>query len=234
MSTNYLFTPEAPVSLPIAGSETVFPVRRVYCIARNYAAHAREMGGNPEREVPFFFTKPGNAVLPIAEDGSTTFPYPAHSQDVHHELEMVVALHSGGQNIAETDALSHVFGYALGLDMTLRDIQADLKAQGRPWDLAKGFDYAAPVGTLHPATQIGHPQQGSITLHVNDTLRQHGDLNEMIVTIPEIIAFLSRHFELKAGDLIFTGTPQGVGPVKAGDTLRGELAGITRISLNVA
>jgi len=202
------------VALPIAGSEALFPVRRVYCIGRNYAAHAVEMGHDPDREPPFFFQKnPSNL------DPSGQFPYPPHSTDVHHEVEVAVMLKSGGTGIAAEDALQHVFGYALSLDMTRRDLQGAQKKMGRPWEIGKAFERSAPVGPIHPVSETGHLSDGRITLTVNGELRQEGDLNQMIWKVPEMIAYLSEYFELAAGDVIQSGTPAGVGPVLPGDVM---------------
>ena len=191
-----------------------FPVRRVYCIGRNYAAHAVEMGHDPDREPPFFFQKnPDNL------DPSGRFPYPSQSADVHHEVELAVALQSGGTDITVDTALQHVWGYGVALDMTRRDLQGAAKAAGRPWEIGKAFERSAPVGPLHPVSGVGHPDRGRIALHVNGTLRQEGDLAQMIWKVPEIIASLSAHFELRAGDVILSGTPAGVAAVARGDEM---------------
>ena len=226
--SNYAILPRAVVALPIDGSDQVFPVRRVYCIGRNYAAHAIEMGHDPDREEPFFFQKnPDN--LHVA----TTFPYPAQSQDVHHEVEMVVALKSGGTNIAVDTALDHVFGYGVGLDITRRDLQGIAKQMGRPWEIGKAFEHSAPVGPLQPVSAVGHPAAGLVQLQVNGKVRQTGDLNQMIWKVPEIIACLSQFFELAAGDVIMTGTPSGVGPVVAGDVMQAHIAGVGGLTVTV-
>ena len=217
-------------ALPVRGSDSLFPVRRIYCVGRNYAEHAIEMGHDPAREAPFFFQKAPDSLVP---DGGT-FPYPAGSNDVHHELELVVALKSGGTDIAVERALEHVFGYAVGLDMTRRDLQGAAKKAGRPWEVGKAFDHAAPCSALAPAATIGHPARGAIRLSVNDVTKQQGDLSKMIWSVPEIIAHLSRLFELKAGDIIFTGTPAGVGPVKRGDRLHGAIDGVGELRITVA
>lgn len=225
---NYLFAPEIS-SVMIKGSQKTFPARRVYCVGRNYADHAREMGHDPDREPPFFFTKHPDSLLPSGSD----LPYPPGSQDVHHEIEMVVAIQHGGRNIEISDALDHVYGYAVGLDMTRRDLQAHAKKNGHPWATAKGFDHAAPISPIVPAAEIGHPAQGKITLEVNGLNRQTGDLAEMIWTVPEIIAYLSNLFELKAGDLIFTGTPAGVSAVQVGDRIKGQIESIGEIQIQI-
>lgn len=225
---------EAPVqaAVPVLGGG-VFPVRRVFCIARNYAAHAREMGGDPGREAPFFFTKPADAVFPVLPGETASWPYPLASHDVHHEVELVVALHRGGEHLSTEQAAACVWGYAVGLDMTRRDLQAEAKAQGRPWDVAKAFDRGAPVSALKRA-EGALPGQTRVSLRVNDVLRQQGQVSDMIWSVPEIIAALSRLFELKAGDLIFTGTPEGVGPVQPGDHLDAVVEGVGRLQMRVS
>ena len=210
------FAPPPPVSLPIAGMSERFPVHRVYCVGRNYAEHVKEMGGEVGRDPPFFFAKPPDALV---TDGR--FPYPALGSDVHHEVELVVALGPGAR----------VFGHAVGLDMTRRDLQAAAKKLGRPWEVAKGFDHSAPIGPVVPAASP--LSQGAITLDVNGTRRQAGDLSEMIWSVPEIIAELGKLFTLQPGDLIFTGTPSGVGAVVRGDRLHAEIAGVGSLSVDV-
>lgn len=222
------FALPVPTLLPVAGTDARFPVRRVYCIGRNYAAHAVEMGGDPDREPPFFFQKnPDNLTA------AATFPYPAQTADLHHEVELVVALGSGGRDIPVERAPECVWGYAVGLDMTLRDLQGQAKAMGRPWEVAKAFDHSAPVGLLHPVSQVGHPATGRIALRVNGALRQEGDLNQMIWKVPEIIAALSAHVALAAGDVLMTGTPAGVGAVVRGDVMEGEVAGVGALTVTV-
>lgn len=227
--TDYAITPPHIISLPISGTDKQFPVRRVYCVGRNYAAHAIEMGHNPDREAPFFFQKNPNNL-----DPSGTFPYPRLSQDVHHEVELAVMLKTGGTDIAASSALDHVLGYAIALDMTRRDVQAKAKAAGRPWETGKAFERSAPIGPVHLASDIGHLEHGRITLSVNGALRQDGDLNQMIWKTPELIANLSEYFELAAGDVILTGTPAGVGPVTKGDVLRMAVDGIAPVDVKVA
>jgi fumarylpyruvate hydrolase len=218
--------PRVP-TIPVAGGGE-FPVRRVYCIGRNYAAHAVEMGHDPDREPPFFFQKnPDNL------DPSGRFPYPARSSDVHHEVELVVALKSGGMDIPIGAALDHVWGYAVCLDMTRRDLQGEAKKLGRPWEIGKAFERSAPVGPLQPVSRVGHPDHGRITLTVNGTLRQEGDLNQMIWKVPEMISYLSEYFELKAGDIILSGTPAGVGPVVRGDTMEASIEGLGTLVVTV-
>ena len=225
------FAIEVPpvVALPIATNSALFPVRRVYCIGRNYAAHAIEMGHDPDREPPFFFQKNPNNLT-----SSGIFPYPLQSEDVHHEVEIAVMLKSGGTDIAVGDALDLVFGYALSLDMTRRDLQGVQKKMGRPWEIGKAFEHSAPTGPIHPVSEVGHLDKGRIALTVNDELRQEGDMNQMIWKVPEIIAYLSEYFELAAGDVILSGTPAGVGPVKRGDTMIAEAEGLGSMTVSVS
>lgn len=218
----------SPPSLPIIGNEARFPVRRIYCVGRNYAEHAREMGGNPDREPPFFFMKPADAVV---TDGR--MDYPSKTADLQHEVELVVALARGGRDIPADTALDCVFGYAVGLDMTRRDIQGELKAKGRSWEMGKAFDQSAPISPIVPASRIGHPQRGAITLAVNSQPRQHGDLADMIWPVADIIANLSGYVTLLPGDLIFTGTPAGVGKVERGDRLEGAVEGVGSLSVSI-
>jgi fumarylpyruvate hydrolase len=229
MSSEFVFPPPPVPSLAVRGREGRFPVHRIYCVGRNYAAHAIEMGHDPDREPPFFFQKNADTLLAAGRD----FPYPDKSQDVHYELELVVALESGGKNIPEEAALGCVFGYAVGLDMTRRDLQGEAKKLGRPWDIGKAFDWSAPCSDIVPAQSIGHPDAGAVWLKVNDELRQSGDLNQMIWKVPEIIAYLSGLFSLAPGDLIFSGTPSGVGPTVRGDRLHGGVDGVGEIELRV-
>jgi len=226
---SFVIPPPPQPSLSIAGSANRFPVRRVYCVGRNYAAHAIEMGHDPDREDPFFFQKNPDNLVPDA----SSFPYPDASSDVHHEIEMVVALSSGGRNIAVADAMSHVWGYGVGLDMTRRDLQGQMKKAGRPWEIGKAFEDSAPCSALVPASTTGHPESGRVWLEVNGELRQEGDLNQLIWKIPEMISYLSGLFELAAGDVIFSGTPAGVGPVERGDKLTGGVDGIGELNLSV-
>lgn len=215
-------------SVPVDGSEARFPVRRIYCVGRNYAEHAREMGGNPEREPPFFFMKPADAILTGGR-----MDYPSKTSDLQHEIELVVALARGGRDIPAAAALDCVFGYAVGLDMTRRDIQSELKAKGRSWEMGKAFDQSAPISAVVPATRIGHPRRGAITLAVNGQSRQHGDLADMIWPVAEIIANLSGYVTLLPGDLIFTGTPAGVGAVVPGDRLEGGIEGVGALCVTI-
>ncbi len=224
----YVIPPPPVPALPVRGTDSLFPVRRIYCVGRNYAAHAVEMGHDPDKEAPFFFQKnPDNLAL----DG--TFPYPDASSDVHHEVELVVALHKGGKAIPVESALAHVYGYAVGIDMTRRDLQAEAKKAGRPWEVAKAFERSAPCGPLIPATEIGHPDAGAITLSVNGEMRQSGDLNQLIWKVPEVIAHLSALFTLAPGDLIFSGTPSGVGPVQRGDSVDAHIDGVGALGVKV-
>lgn len=226
--TNYVIDPPAVTSVPVAGGG-LFPVRRVFCVGRNYAEHVREMGGDPDREEPFFFTKPADALVINGAD----MPYPSKTADLHHEMELVIAIGTGGRDIAEADALAHVYGYAAGLDMTRRDLQAAAKKGGKPWDMAKGFDHSGPIGEIIPASKAGHPSAGKIELVVNGVPRQSSDLAKQIWNVPETIAYLSSLVELAAGDLIFTGTPEGVAAVVAGDVLEGEIAGVGTVRTRI-
>ena len=226
--TEYAIDTPPVVALPIAGSDALFPVRRVYCIGRNYAAHAIEMGHDPDREPPFFFQKNPNNL-----DPSGTFPYPPHSSDVHHEIEVAVMLKSGGTNISLGDAESHVFGYALSLDMTRRDLQGAQKKMGRPWEIGKAFERSAPVGPVHRVSDTGLLNEGAVTLKVNGEVRQEGDMNQMIWKVPEMISYLSEYFELAAGDVILSGTPSGVGPVERGDMMEMTVDGLGSMKVEV-
>lgn len=233
--TEFVIDPPPDPTVPVTGNVTgnvsgggAFPVRRVYCIGRNYAAHAVEMGHDPDREPPFFFQKnPSNL------DASGRFPYPPRSADVHHEAELAVFLRSGGTDIPVERALDHVFGYAAALDMTRRDLQGEMKRAGRPWEIGKAFERSAPVGPVHPASAIGHPARGAIMLRVNGEMRQQGDLGQMIWKVPEMIAYLSEYFELAAGDVILSGTPAGVGPVARGDVMEVTIAGLAPLTVTV-
>lgn len=216
----YAISPPATTTVPVEGMETApFPVNRVFCVGRNYAEHAIEMGHDPDREPPFFFMKPAGAVVPTG----STLPFPSATEELHHEIELVVALQQGGSDIASQEALGAVFGYGIGLDMTRRDLQTAAKKSGRPWDMAKGFDRSAPMGPIRPVSEIGHPSEGAIWLRINGETRQEGDLSQQIWKVPEMIAYLSTLVELQAGDLIMTGTPKGVGRVERGDRLEGHV-----------
>ncbi len=214
--------------VPVAGTDTPFPVRRIWCVGQNYAEHAREMGGDPDRAEPFFFSKPADAVVP----GGGVLSYPTQTASLHHEVELVVAIGVGGEEIAPERALDHVFGYAVGLDMTRRDLQAEAKRSGRPWALAKGFDQSCPLGAIVPVAESGHPDRGAITLTVDGVLRQSGDLSQMIWSVGEAIAFLSRFVSLQPGDLLMTGTPAGVGPVRLGEVVTGACAGVGEVTVS--
>ncbi len=227
MTTLVITAPEV-VTLEVVGTSKRFPVRRVYCVGRNYAAHAIEMGHAPDREPPFFFQKNSHNL-----DGSGEFPYPPQSSDVHHEVEMAVMLRSGGTDIEVDQSLQHIFGYAISLDMTRRDLQAEQKKMGRPWEVGKAFERSAPVGPIHTVADIGHPDVGRVELKINGEVRQEGDLNQMIWKVPEMIANLSSYFELAAGDVILSGTPAGVGPVFKGDVMTASIEGLGEISVNV-
>ena len=225
---DYVISAPAMVAVPVAGGGA-FPVRRVFCVGRNYAEHAREMGSDPDREPPFFFMKPADALL--LNDGD--MPYPPKSTQLHHEMELVVAIGAGGADIAEADALAHVWGYAAGLDMTRRDLQNAAKKEGKPWDMGKGFDASAPIGLMLPASKIGHPASGLIELKVNGKVRQSSDLSKMIWSVPETIAYLSGLVKLAPGDLIYTGTPENVAAVQRGDLLEGVVEGVGSVKTRI-
>lgn len=227
---NHVVQAPQQVTVPVRGTQSRFPVHRIYCVGRNYAAHTIEMGGDPNREAPFFFQKnPDSVVL----DGAD-FPYPPRSSNVHHEIEMVVALAKGGKDIPVERALEHVYGYAVGLDMTRRDLQDECKKAGRPWEIGKAFEHSAPLSEIVPASTIGHPENGAVWLKVNGEIRQQGDLNHMIWKVPEMISYLSGLFELQPGDLIMSGTPSGVGAIVRGDVMEGHVEGIGTVHAKVA
>lgn len=228
--SGYVVSPPEPVTLPVVGESGRFPVRRIYCVGRNYAAHAREMGHDPDREPPFFFMKPADAVVPAG----STIPYPPLTNDLQYEIELVAAIGRGGADIPAETALDHVYGYCVGIDLTRRDLQGEAKKLGRPWDWGKGFDNSAPMGAIRAVSDIGHPASGRIWLAVNGEIRQEGDLADLIWPMPEIISFASRSMRLEAGDLIMTGTPAGVGPVVAGDRMTGGVEGIGEIEIDIA
>ena len=227
--SDYVISPPPQVAGPVAGGG-LFPVRRIYCVGRNYAEHAREMGHDPNAEPPFFFSKPADALLV----GGADAPYPTQTSNFHHEIELVAAIGTGGSEIPVETAISHVWGYAVGIDLTRRDLQAWAKKGAKPWEIAKGFDHSAPIGTLLPAADVPQPLRGRIELKVNDEMRQSGDLAEMIWDLPHVIAELSKYFELFPGDLIFTGTPAGVSAVVKGDRLEGSIAGIGTVSTRIS
>lgn len=225
--------PVPATTIPIVGETDVFQVRRIYCIGRNYAAHAIERGSDPNREPPFFFQKPTDAIQNVAIGTVADHPYPSLTKNYHHEVELVAALKSGGTNIPPEQALDHVYGYALGLDMTRRDLQNGMAAEKKPWEIGKSFDHAAVLGPIHPAAKTGHFTKGAISLAVNGTVRQNSDLNKMIWSVAEQIAKLSEAFELKAGDIIYSGTPENVGPVVKGDVLLCKLEGLPDMSIRI-
>jgi len=228
--SEFLFPPAAPPAAPIRGRAQRFPIHRIFCVGRNYEDHAKEMGAAADREAPFYFTK---AAEHFIVSGSTV-PYPPGTKNCHHEVELVIAIGKGGFRIAEAAALDHVFGYACGLDMTRRDLQAAAKEKQRPWDLGKDFEQSAVLGEIAPAADIGHPAQGRIELRVNGETRQSGDLTSLIHSVAAVVAHLSHYYHLQPGDLIYTGTPAGVGPVHPGDRLEGSIAGVGTIALQVA
>jgi fumarylpyruvate hydrolase len=220
-------------TIPIVGTSEVFPVRRIYCIGRNYAAHAREMGSDPNREPPFFFQKPTDAIQLVSPGQTTDHPYPPLTKNYHYEIELVAALSKGGRNIPIDRALDHVFGYAIGLDMTRRDLQRAMGDQKKPWEIGKSFDRSAPIGPIHPIARTGHFTKGAIWLKVNGATRQEADLGQMIWSVAEQISKLSEAFELMPGDIIYSGTPENVGPVVKGDLMEGHIDGLPNISVKV-
>jgi fumarylpyruvate hydrolase len=226
-SNGYAIAAPAVTTVAVAGTDAAFPVARVFCVGRNYAEHSIEMGHNPDREPPFFFMKPANAVVQMDR-----LPFPTQTRELHHEIELVVALGEGGRDIPAERALDHVFGYAVGLDMTRRDMQAAAKKAGRPWDMAKGFDQSAPTAAIRAVEEIGHPAKGAVWLRVNGEPRQEGDLDQQIWKVPETISLLSGLVALRPGDLIMTGTPKGVGPVEPGDHLEGHIDGVGDLSVS--
>ena len=228
---SYVISPPAQPAVPVVGGG-LFPVHRIYCVGRNYAEHAREMGFTG-REPPFFFLKPADALVPVADGEVGEIDYPPLTANLHHEIELVVAIGTGGRNIAAVDALQHIWGYAVGLDMTRRDLQNEMKKQGRPWCIGKGFDQSAPIGPLHPITATGAMATGAITLSVNGAQKQQGDLAELIWNVSETIETLSKAWTLQPGDLIFTGTPAGVSAVAAGDVMEGCIAGLGTLKVRV-
>lgn len=230
VTDQFVIAPPKQAAAAVDKDKRLFPVRRIFCVGRNYADHAREMGADPDRELPFFFCKPGDAVV---ADG-TTIPFPPQTKDLQHEVELVAAIGKGGANIAREAALAHVFGYGVGIDLTRRDLQQEAKDKRRPWDWGKGFDHSAPLSTLVPADRIGHPAKGRIHLAVNGQIKQDGNLDQMIWPLPDVIAFISQSMRLEAGDLIYTGTPAGVGPVMPGDVLTAEVDGVARLTVRIA
>jgi fumarylpyruvate hydrolase len=229
---SFVFTPPATVSVPVVGTPDRFPVRRVYCVGRNYEEHAKEMGFTG-REPPFFFLKPADAIIAVEAGSTGSMPYPSLTRNLHHEIELVVAIGTGGKNIKAADAHKHIFGYAVGLDMTRRDLQGEMKKQGRPWCIGKGFDHSAPIGPITPAAQAGDIEHADIYLQVNGQDRQRSQVSKLIWNIGESIEHLSAAWELQPGDLIYTGTPEGVAAVVAGDTLVGGVAGLETLSIKL-
>ncbi|XLZ70400.1 fumarylacetoacetate hydrolase family protein [Massilia sp. SR12] len=231
---DYVFPPHLVAALHIAGTDERFPVRRVYCVGRNYAGHAREMGSDPEREPPFFFCKPGDAaaVVPVARGAMAELPYPPQTSNFHYECELVVAIGQGGRDISVDDAMRHIFGYAVGLDMTRRDLQGKMKDAGRPWEIGKAFDYSAPVGELRRAAEVQGIESAAIALALDGAIRQSSSTDHMIWSVAETIANLSTLFRLEPGDLIFTGTPEGVGAVARGQALTGSIEGLASLSVS--
>ena len=226
----YIITPPKQAAVAVEDDKRLFPVRRIFCVGRNYADHAREMGADPDRELPFFFCKPADALV---ADGAT-IPYPPQTKDLQHEVELVAAIAKGGADIARETALDHVFGYGVGIDLTRRDLQQEAKDKKRPWDWGKGFDRSAPCSALKLAIRIGHPAQGRIHLAVNGAVKQDGNLDQMIWPLPDVITFISRSMRLEAGDLIYTGTPAGVGAVLPGDVLTAEVDGVARLTITIS
>jgi fumarylpyruvate hydrolase len=229
MNTGYVFAPPVRVTTAVRDSDDRFPVRRIFCVGRNYADHVREMGGDPRSEPPIFFTKPADALV----QGGASVPYPPGTRELHHEVELVVALHRGGSRIAASSALSHVYGYAVGNDLTRRDLQSQSRARGLPWDMAKGFDASAQISRIHPVDRFGHPSTNAIWLNVNGTQRQRSTLDQMIWSVPEIISALSMLVELQPGDLIYTGTPDGVGALVPGDIVTAGIEGLDELDFRI-
>jgi fumarylpyruvate hydrolase len=220
-------------AVPVAGGDLVFPVRHIYCVGRNYAEHAKEMGGDAAKEPPFFFTKPADAIVPVVPPAVATIAYPLATKSYHHEIELVVAIGKRGVRLAPADALSIVWGYAVGLDMTRRDLQSDMREKKRPWDIGKSFAQAAPIGPIHRVAEVGHPKQGRIVLEVNGAIRQQGDLSDMVWDVPHMLHFLAQYYELLPGDLVFTGTPAGVAAVVAGDMLIGRIESLGELRIRI-
>ena len=229
---SYLFSPAPIVSVPVVGQESRFPVHRIYCVGRNYEEHAKEMGFTG-REPPFFFLKPADSLVVVEEGQTGQMPYPSLTQNLHHEIELVVAIGKGGRNIQAADAAQHIYGYAVGLDMTRRDLQNDMKKQGRPWCIGKAFDHSAPIGPITPTAQAGDVNQAAISLQVNGADRQRSSVAKLIWNVAETIEHLSAAWELQPGDLIYTGTPEGVAAVVAGDILAGQVAGLGSLTIKI-
>jgi fumarylpyruvate hydrolase len=227
----FVFSPQT-AAVPVFGSDSLFPVHRIYCVGRNYVEHAKEMGATG-REAPFFFMKPADAVLPVPHGTTGEMPFPGMTNDLHHEIELVVAIGKGGENITAANAMEHVWGYAVGLDMTRRDLQGEAKKLGRPWCTGKGFDHSAPIGPIHPVAQTGVITQGQIRLEVNGEPRQKSNIEKLIWNVAETIEHLSKYYALQACDLIFTGTPEGVAAVGQGDLLEGEIEGLGELRVKI-
>jgi len=230
---SYVFSPAPVVGVPVIGSNDQFPVRRVYCVGRNYAEHAREMGSDPDREPPFFFCKPASAVVPAQAGATLDIPYPPETSNYHYEIELVAGIGKGGANIAMDQALAHVWGYAVGLDMTRRDLQSRMRDAGRPWELGKAGDFGAPIAPMHRASEAGDLSRAAIWLSVNGQERQRSNISKLIWSVAETVAYLSRYFRLEPGDLIYTGTPEGVGAVKPGDVMHGGVEGLEPLRVRV-
>ncbi len=220
-------------TVPVAGSDEQFPVRHIYCVGRNYAEHAKEMGGDAAKEPPFFFTKPADAIVSVVPPATADVHYPLATKNYHHEIELVVAIGARGSNVVPERAEALIYGYAVGLDMTRRDLQNAMREIKRPWDIGKSFAQAAPIGPIHRVTEVGHPKRGRIALEVNEAIRQQGDLADMIWDVPHMLHFLSQYYELQPGDLVFTGTPAGVGAVVTGDTLVGRIESLGELRIRI-
>ena len=229
----FFFPPEAPVAVPVVGSDKQFAVRRVYCVGRNYAAHAREMGFDPDREPPFFFCTPADSVVPVAYGTTLELAYPSQTKNYHYEAELVAVIGKGGSDIGLDDALDHVWGYAVGLDMTRRDLQMKMREMGRPWEIGKAFDRSAPIGPIHRVSDVGHFEQGDLWLAVNGETKQKSDVSHLIWSVAETVADLSKFFRLEPGDVIYTGTPEGVGAVKTGDLMTVGVERLGELSVRV-
>ncbi|QSR19335.1 fumarylacetoacetate hydrolase family protein [Novosphingobium sp. KA1] len=229
----FVFPPEAPVAVPVVGSDDAIAVRRVYCVGRNYAAHAREMGFDPDRDPPFFFCKPNNSVVPVGYDDILTLAYPAETDNYHYEAELVAVIGKTGSDIATEQALEHVWGYAVGLDMTRRDLQMKMREMGRPWEIGKSFDFSAPIGPIHPAADVADIEAAEIWLQIDGADKQRSNVSHLIWSVAETVSYLSRYFQLEPGDLIYTGTPEGVGPVKAGETMKVGVERLGELTVNV-
>lgn len=230
----FIFPPEAPVSVPVVGTTDSIAVRRMYCVGRNYAAHAREMGFDPDREPPFFFCKPDNTVVPVGYNEVLTLDYPAETQNYQYEAELVAVIGKSGSNVSLEEALDHVWGYAVGLDMTRRDLQMKMREMGRPWEIGKSFDRSAPIGPIHPVSDVGHFESADLWLTVDGEMKQKSNVTHLIWSVAETVSYLSRFFRLEPGDLIYTGTPEGVGPVKSGDTMKVGVERLGELTVRVA